>query len=128
MAMSGGIAWAIATLLQPEKTDANFIEVTYKDVIRFRENLVKYEKDIPDTNKIVIKGMPSTQLSTIRKEVSRVIKVFDTKSLLAGSSLMLKIMRQFENPKNLKKFRLIKNGQVGWITGYILNKGGVGKK
>jgi hypothetical protein len=123
MAISGGIAWAVATLLFPENNDQS-IDVTYKDVVRFRDNLIKYNADIPDTNKLVIKGMPVTKLSGIRKQVQKIINVFDVKSLLAGSTLMLRIMRQFESVNSNKKFKLIKNGQTGWITGYILNKEG----
>jgi hypothetical protein len=128
MAISGGIAWAVATLMQPEKQEATSLDVTYKDIIQFRENLIRFEKIIPDTNQLLIKGMPDPKLSAIRKEVKKVLNVFDTRSLLAGSTLLLKIMRQFEAVNTSKKFKLIKNGQVGWITGYILNQGGVGKK
>jgi hypothetical protein len=127
MAISGGIAWAVATLLYPEKTDVQQVEVTYKDVNRFREGLIKYYADIPDTNKLVIKGMKPAELSKIRRELQKVITVFDTKSLLAGSTLLLRIMRQFEAVNSSKKFKLIKNGQVGWITGYITDKGKTGK-
>ena len=122
MAISGGIAWAVATLLYPERTADQQIEVTYKDVNRFREGLIRFYADIPDTGKLVIKGMSGEKLSKIRMELQRVINVFDVKSLLAGSSLMLRIMRQFEPGNGVKKFTLIKNGQVGWITGYILDK------
>jgi hypothetical protein len=121
MAISGGIAWAVATLLFPENNEAQ-VTVTYKDVNRFRESLIRYHADIPDTNKLVIRGMKPETLSKIRRELHRVISVFDTKSLLAGSTLLLRIMRQFESAKSNKKFVLIKNGQVGWITGYILGK------
>jgi hypothetical protein len=122
MAISGGIAWAVATLLYPERTNDQQIDVTYKDVNRFREGLIKYYADIPDTNKLFIRGMSSEKLSNIRMELQKVINVFDIKSLLAGCSLMLRIMRQFEAVNSSKKFTLIKNGQVGWITGYILDK------
>ncbi|MBL0146771.1 MAG: hypothetical protein IPP48_14640 [Chitinophagaceae bacterium] len=123
MAVSGGIAWAVATLLRPEKTDYQSLDVTYKEVERFRENLIKYYDVIPDTSKLTIKGMPEAEVTKIRKEVKRVLNVFDAKSLLAGSGLLLRIMRQFEAVNSSKKFRLIKNGQVGWITGYIKGKG-----
>jgi hypothetical protein len=121
MAISGGIAWAVASLLYPED-NAQHITVTYKDIVRFREVLINRNAEIPDTSKLIIKGMPAENLSKIRKVVSRVTNVFDTKSLLAGSSLLLRIMRQFESPEGGKKFKLIKNGQTGWITGYILKK------
>jgi hypothetical protein len=122
MAVSGGIAWAVATLLRPEKTESQTLDITYKEVERFRESLVKYYDVIPDTSKLMIKGIPDAELTKIRKEVKRVLNVFDVKSLLAGSGLLLKIMRQFEAANSSKKFRLIKNGQVGWITGYIKGK------
>ena len=122
MAISGGIAWAVATLLYPERTSDQQIEVTYKDVNRFRDGLIKYYADIPDTNKLFIKGMSGEKLSKIRFELQKVINVFDIRSLLSGCSLMLRIMRQFESVNSSKKFTLIKNGQVGWITGYILDK------
>jgi hypothetical protein len=123
MAVSGGIAWAVATLLRPEKIESQTLDVTYKDVERFRESLIKYYDIIPDTSKLIIKGMPDAELTKIRREVKRVLNVFDVKSLLGGSSLLLRIMRQFEAANSSKKFRLVKNGQVGWITGYIKGKG-----
>ena len=52
-------------------------------------------------------------------EVARVNKVFDQKALLAGSGLMLKIMRQFQSAFETKQFYLVKNGQVGWVSAYV---------
>jgi hypothetical protein len=123
IAVSGGIAWAIATLLFPEKKDVQTIDVTYKEVVRFRENLIKYQADIPDTSKLTMKGITSAELSQVRKTVQKVINVFDTKSLLSGSTLLIGILQQLELSGSGRKYRLIKNGQVGWITGYILTKG-----
>ncbi len=127
MALSGGIAWAIATLLYPEKREYAAIEVSYKDVMRFKDYLIKNEATISDTSKLVVKGISSEDLNKVRSEVKKVLNVFDTKTLLSGTSLMLKIMRQFEASNSTKNFKLIKNGQVGWITGYILNNGDISK-
>ena len=52
-------------------------------------------------------------------EAGRVHKVFDQKALLAGSGLMLKIMRQFQSAFETKQFFLVKNGQVGWVSAYV---------
>ncbi len=38
---------------------------------------------------------------------------------MAGSRLLLKIMRQFESVNEKKEFYLIKNGQVGWVSAYV---------
>ena len=53
------------------------------------------------------------------KEIERVHKVFDQRALMAGSGLLLKIMRQFESSFDTKTFYLIKNGQVGWVSAYV---------
>jgi hypothetical protein len=127
MALSGGIAWAVATMLYPEKKEHASIEVTYKDVVRFKDYLIKNEAIIADTSKLVVKGVTGDDLNKIRNEVKKVLNVFDAKTLLSGTSLMLKIMRQFESSNSFKNFKLIKNGQVGWITGYILNNGDISK-
>jgi hypothetical protein len=127
MALSGGISWAVATLLYPEKRAYASVEVTYKDVIRFRDYLVKSEATIADTSKLFVKDVTMEELTKIRNEVKKVLIVFDTKTLLSGTSLMLKIMRQFESSNSTKNFKLIKNGQVGWITGYILSNGDISK-
>ena len=53
------------------------------------------------------------------KELSRVLQVFDQKALMAGTGLLLKIMRQFESTFASKQFFLVKNGQVGWVSAYV---------
>ena len=62
---------------------------------------------------------PKVNRSAMAKEVKRVHSVFDQRSLLAGSSLLLKIMRQFTSLTETKQFYLVKNGQVGWVSAYV---------
>ena len=57
--------------------------------------------------------------AAVAKEVKDVNKVFDQKALIAGTGLLLKIMRQFEGVYEKKQFYLVKNGQVGWISAYV---------
>jgi hypothetical protein len=38
---------------------------------------------------------------------------------MAGTGLLLKIMRQFQSIYEGKQFYLVKNGQVGWISAYV---------
>ncbi|MEI9909113.1 MAG: hypothetical protein WDO71_05255 [Bacteroidota bacterium] len=45
--------------------------------------------------------------------------VFDQRSLMAGTGLLLKIMRQFKSVYESKGFFLVKNGQVGWVSAYV---------
>ncbi|MBX2940376.1 MAG: hypothetical protein KF880_09925, partial [Ferruginibacter sp.] len=53
------------------------------------------------------------------KQAKTVNKVFDQKAMLAGTGLLLKIMRQFEGIYEKKQFFLVKNGQTGWISAYV---------
>jgi hypothetical protein len=55
----------------------------------------------------------------IAKEIKRVHQVFDQKSLMSGTGLLLKVMRQFQSIYEGKQFYLVKNGQVGWISAYV---------
>jgi len=39
--------------------------------------------------------------------------------LMAGTGLLLKIMRQFQSVTERKNFYLVKNGSVGWISAFV---------
>ncbi len=118
-AFSGGIAWSAATLMYPELIDNSVVPVSYKDVVAFNEKLSNKFSDIQPAflSKIFTDNTPEKELFLI--ESNRVHKVFDQKSLLAGTALILKIMRQFEGTKDKKQFYFLKNGQVGWISAYV---------
>ncbi len=119
IAVSGGIAWSVATLLHPEMIDNPVVPVTYNEVLQFTQELVKNHQAFSDAN--IIKNIAGTadEKAAIAKEVKRVNTVFDQKSLMSGAGLLLKIMRQFEGIYDKKEFFLVKNGQVGWISAYV---------
>ena len=118
IAISGGIAWAIATLLHPELLDKPVISVSYAEVVDLSLKLFQnFDAFAP---KFLANSINRTEeKENVIKEVSRVQKVFDQKSLMAGTGLMLKIMRQFVSVFETKQFYLVKNGQVGWISAYV---------
>ena len=118
VAVSGGIAWSVATLMYPELLDNSVVAVTYEKVKKFYETLSNdYEALAPAA---LTKNLDATMdKATIQKEIKRVHGVFDQKSLMAGTGLLLKIMRQFESVYERKQFFLVKNGQVGWISAYV---------
>lgn len=119
IAFSGGIAWSVATLIHPEMLDNPVVPITYNEVEKFSEKL--YENYITyNETKIVSKlEDKSIDATAVAAEVKRVHKVFDQRSLMAGTGLLLKIMRQFEGVYEKKQFYLVKNGQVGWISAYV---------
>ncbi len=119
IAFSGGISWSIATLLYPELVGNSVVPTTYEDVLKFSERIYKNYASLSET--AIAKTITDKTLDklAITKEVKRVNQVFDQKSLMAGTGLLLKIMRQFEGIYEKKQFFLVKNGQVGWISAYV---------
>lgn len=118
IAISGGIAWAVATLTHPELLDNPVIAVTYPEIVTFCEKIYNN----PDAlSPAALAGNINfkDQKETVLKETARVHKVFDQRSLMAGAGLLLKIMRQFAAAHETKAFYLVKNGQVGWVSAYV---------
>jgi hypothetical protein len=118
IAFSGGIAWAVATLLHPEQNERTGVAVTYNEVTAFCEQLYTDYDKLSDY--YLTKKLPAgSDIESVSREIKRVHQVFDQRSLMAGSRLMLKIMRQFESVNEKKDFVLVKNGQVGWVSAYV---------
>ncbi len=119
VAFSGGIAWAVATLMYPEKTDEAVINVSYQDVLKFSERLYKEYNTLSDGAIVKSITNPAVDKALVAKNVKTVNKVFDQRAMLAGTGLLLKVMRQFSSVYESKGFYLVKNGQVGWISAYV---------
>jgi hypothetical protein len=118
-AISGGIAWSVATLLYPELIENSVVPVNYEDLVKFNDRLFNNFGSLsPDKLATTIEDI-SIDKNVFITEAQRVHKVFDQKSLMAGSALLLKIFRQFEGVQEKKHFFLVKNGQVGWISAYV---------
>lgn len=118
IAVSGGIAWAVATLTHPELIDNPIVSVSFDEVKKFSEKLYR---NFDAFNAIFLTGAINrkAEKEAATAEINRVLKVFDHKALLAGTGLMIKIMRQFESAFETKHFYLVKNGQVGWVSAYV---------
>jgi hypothetical protein len=121
-AFSGGIVWSIATLLSPELYENAVIPVSYNEVAACIEKISNNYQDLSADKLAANIAVETSEKETIIKEVKRVHKVFDQKALLAGGTLLLKIMRQFEGTQEKKQFFLVKNGQVGWISAYVVKE------
>ena len=119
VAFSGGIAWAVANLLHPEMNERTTVPVTYDEVAAFCEKIYTDYNSFSDFYLVKNIKDRNTDLDATSKEIKRVHQVFDQRALMAGSRLLLKIMRQFESVNEKKEFFLVKNGQVGWVSAYV---------
>ncbi|MFM2362886.1 MAG: hypothetical protein RLZZ316_1788 [Bacteroidota bacterium] len=120
VAFSGGIAWSVATLLHPELVKEPVVAVTYDEVKKFYDKLSEQYETLQETTITQNLAVNDADAVAIKKEVKRVHGVFDQPSLLGGTALLLKIMRQFESVYERKHFYIVKNGQVGWISAYVV--------
>lgn len=121
IAFSGGIAWSIATLGFPELIDNTVVPVTYDDIVKFADRIENNYASLSDSAIVQRLADGGINKAVVAKETKRVNQVFDQRSLMAGTGLLLKIMRQFEGVWEKKQFFLVKNGQVGWISAYVDN-------
>ena len=119
IAISGGIAWSVATLLHPEQIDNAIVPVSFEEVVGLSQNLYNNFSSLSDAALIKNINDANADKAGIAKEILRVHKVFDQRSLMAGTGILLKIMRQFASVYETKQFYLVKSGQVGWISAYV---------
>jgi hypothetical protein len=118
VAVSGGIAWAVATLLRPDMWENTIVPLTFDELVKFTEKLYSNYASLSDV--ALTRTITDSSLKkSVSKEIRRVHSVFDQKSLMAGAGLLLKIMRQFSSAYETKQFYLVKNGQVGWVSAYV---------
>lgn len=119
IAFSGGIAWSVATLTHPEMADRSVVPVSFEEVQKLYDKLYKSYNSLSDVNLTRTMSEGDIDKEIARNEIKRVHAVFDQRSLLAGTGLMLKMMRQFSSIYETKHFYLVKSGQVGWISAYV---------
>ncbi len=118
--LSGGIVWAIASLMHPELINENFVELNQKDISSFRQliytdyhNLIK-----PD----LLSSMKPEDAGATLKNINRVVNTYDQKALLAGAIWLDELIQQVNTINPGKKLVFPRYAYVGWITGYILDK------
>lgn len=122
--LSGGIVWAIASLMHPQQINDNFVEITQKDISDFRDEVYNnyYGLIKPDLSKTM---KPEDANASI-KNIGRVVKTYDQKALLAGAIWLDELIQQVNTMNPSKKLVFPRYAYVGWISGYIMDK--IGKQ
>ncbi|HAO47732.1 MAG TPA: tetratricopeptide repeat protein [Ferruginibacter sp.] len=120
MYISGGVVWAIVSLMHPESANYNYTEITSADISEFRkllytdyENLLK-----PDLSFMA----DPAQVKVSQKNIVRVLNTYDKKALLAGTIWLDELIKEVNTANPSKKFIYAKYAYVGWISGYIIKK------
>jgi len=119
IAFSGGIAWAVATLIRPDMIDNAVVSVKFDEVVKLADKIYQNHPSLKDDILLMNIKDNTKSKGNWAKEIQRVHSVFDQRSLMGGCGLLVKIMRQFASLYESKEFYLVKSGQVGWISAYV---------
>lgn len=119
IAFSGGIAWSLANLIHPELNNDDVVPVTYSEVEQFYNRIYENAAYYSSESILARLSVNASDKKEIGATTKTIHKVFDQRALMAGTGLLLRIMRQFEGVYEQKQFYLVKNGQVGWISAYV---------
>jgi len=91
IAISGGIAWATASLMYPDMLNNTVIQIKYADLKKFHERLYYNFGSLAPA--FIALDVKKEERDVVIKELTRVQQVFNRRALMAGTGLLLKIMR-----------------------------------
>ncbi len=110
--LSGGAVWTFVTLTS-EKTSDSYYKFTLKDVTDYQQKLLSdyaYFENLAKSN----------------QDADRVIKTYSREYLISANNLLLSTINNLDKPKN-KNFYFLKQGQITWLLGYVVEKSKYGK-
>ncbi len=114
----GGIAWAVATYIHPERAGITAVPLTIGDVERFKKlALTDYQSLIhPDLTNLTDPDVRSKA----EADVNNVQAQFNEKQIIAGALLMDAIFRAYANTSVSKRFVFIRDSDISWVTAKFL--------
>ena len=118
--LSGGIVWAIASLMHPAEIQKSYVEISSNDVSEFRHKLINNYEEL--TQPTVLGIANSEDAEAARKTIGRVLKTYDQRALTAGAICVDELVKQVNTINPNKKFIYSKYAYIGWISGYIIKK------
>ncbi len=118
--LSGGIVWAIASLMHPQSINNNYVEITSRDIAEFRKLIFSNYDEVTRPDITLISNAEDARASL--RNINRVLKTYDQKALLAGAIWLDELIQQVNTINPDKKFVYPKYAYVGWISGYIIKK------
>ena len=114
----GGIAWAMASYLHPERAANAAVPLTMGDVERFKQvALTDYQAlthpDLTNITDPVVRRKAEADISNVQTQ-------FNEKQIIAGALLIETIFRAHANTSVPKRFVFIRDSDIGWVTGKFL--------
>ncbi|RYC69851.1 tetratricopeptide repeat protein [Spirosoma sordidisoli] len=116
----GGIVYALITYLHPQETNKTVVQFSYKDALKFQDLAIRnYEAltnpDMSGIDSDDVFKKAQADVKTVRE------KIFKRDEIIAGATLLRGILEECRrNNPETKEFHFHRNGQIGWISGFIM--------
>src|SRR5262249_7151300 len=113
--LSGGMVWAMVTLVKPDAGEESFVPLTVNDIENFHKLVTKDPTAFPKVDFDKVKDEKGR--SQANKEVARVRDTYTPENLIAGSE----ILRALSNTLQFKDKQVFfpRFGYVAWIQSYV---------
>ena len=116
--LGGGIAWAMASYLHPERAASTAVPLSLADVERFRHLALTNYQALINPNLTNLTDPVVREKAEI--DIANVQSQFDEKQIIAGALLLESIMKAYANTPITKRFVFIRDSDIGWVTGRFL--------
>lgn len=113
--LSGGIVWAMATLLHPEDRRP-YVALTAEDIDRF------YELAVGEPDKLLNPDLSRLDPETRQKvegDVNSVQSTFSPNQLIAGAQILKSLSRDLKFARPRRDIRFVRAGYIAWILRYV---------
>ncbi|HKQ74983.1 MAG TPA: hypothetical protein VJ810_14910 [Blastocatellia bacterium] len=112
--LTGGIVWAMATLINPEDRQI-FTPLTYEDIVQFADKAARSPKELINPNVSFIRDRKTRQ--EIEQEMDAIRNTFTPRQLIAGAELLKAAAEELKWQD--KKIWFARLGHFGCILSYI---------
>jgi exopolyphosphatase/pppGpp-phosphohydrolase len=116
--LSGGVVWALVTLLYPEEYPNSYVRIKADDIDRFHALLVQGAGHVPTPD---LSGISDEDLrKKAEAEVQKVKDVFTAEQLVAGTEILRAACNSFHLRQSNKELYFPREGYLAWINYYVL--------
>ena len=112
--LTGGIVWAMATLIYPDDRQA-FIPLTYENIVQFADKVARSPREFTNPNVSYIRDRKTRQ--EVEQEIEAIRNTFTTRQLIAGAELLKAAAEELRWQE--KKLWFARLGHLGCILSWI---------
>ena len=115
----GGVTWAMATLMFPERSTESQVAITRDDIVEFNRRLKALEAiPLPDLSQV---ADPEAR-ERAEGDLGRVVDAFSHENLIAGSEILVAVADAFDLGAEGKEVYFDRYGFIGWIRAFATMK------